>query len=229
MALFLLYLLKESRTKNQSNSSSWLLGLQCGRPGYNPWVGKTPWRRAWQPTPAFLSGESPWTEELGVVWVMGSQRVRHYWATKCSSSLLVRKWKLKELKSLKSQCWFLAVSAPKVKSDSKACALITTIHCCSTAVVFSDVHITSLFSIFAHFISSIRNFNNSFYDTFFGQDFAFCIKDSSEKKNTYKIHLGTSLVVQWLKLWTPNAKGPGSIPGWGTRCHILWLRPGKAK
>ena len=24
----------------------------------DPWVGKTPWRRAWQPTPAFLPGES---------------------------------------------------------------------------------------------------------------------------------------------------------------------------
>ena len=28
------------------------------RPGFNPWVGKIPWRRAWQPTPAFLPGES---------------------------------------------------------------------------------------------------------------------------------------------------------------------------
>ena len=24
----------------------------------NPWVGKIPWRRAWQPTPVFLHGES---------------------------------------------------------------------------------------------------------------------------------------------------------------------------
>ena len=24
----------------------------------DPWVGKIPWRRAWQPTPAFLPGES---------------------------------------------------------------------------------------------------------------------------------------------------------------------------
>ena len=28
------------------------------RHGFNPWVGKTPWRRAWQPTPVFLLGES---------------------------------------------------------------------------------------------------------------------------------------------------------------------------
>ena len=32
--------------------------LQCGRPGFNPWVGKIPWRRKWQPTPEFLPGGS---------------------------------------------------------------------------------------------------------------------------------------------------------------------------
>ena len=26
--------------------------------GLKPWVGKIPWRRKWQPTPVFLSGES---------------------------------------------------------------------------------------------------------------------------------------------------------------------------
>ena len=30
----------------------------CGRPGFDPWVGKIPWRRKWQPTPVFLPGES---------------------------------------------------------------------------------------------------------------------------------------------------------------------------
>ena len=43
--------------------------LQCKRPGFEPWVGKIPWRRAWQPTPEFLleshgqrslAGYSPW-------------------------------------------------------------------------------------------------------------------------------------------------------------------------
>ena len=35
-------------------------------PGWeDPLVGKIPWRRAWQPTPVFLPGESPWTEEPG--------------------------------------------------------------------------------------------------------------------------------------------------------------------
>ena len=48
--------------------------LQCGRPGFVPWVGKIPWRRAWQPTPVFLPGESPWTEEPGGLQSMGLQR-----------------------------------------------------------------------------------------------------------------------------------------------------------
>ena len=28
------------------------------RHGFHPWVGKIPWRRAWQSTPVFLPGES---------------------------------------------------------------------------------------------------------------------------------------------------------------------------
>ena len=31
-------------------------------------------------------------------------------------------------------------------------------------------------------------------------------------------------MVQWLRLCTPNTGGPGSIPGQGTRCHMLQLR-----
>ena len=31
---------------------------RCERHRFDPWVGKMPWRRAWQPTPVFLRGES---------------------------------------------------------------------------------------------------------------------------------------------------------------------------
>ena len=31
---------------------------QCRRQRFDTWVGKIPWRRAWQPTPVFLPGES---------------------------------------------------------------------------------------------------------------------------------------------------------------------------
>ena len=36
--------------------------------------------------------------------------------------------------------------------------------------------------------------------------------------------MGTSLVVQWLRLHAPNAGGPGSIPGQGTRSRMSQLR-----
>ena len=45
---------------------SWLrICLQCGRPGFDPWVGKIPWRRERLPIPVFCPGEfhglySPW-------------------------------------------------------------------------------------------------------------------------------------------------------------------------
>ena len=32
--------------------------VRCGRPGFDPWVGKIPWRRNWQPTPVLLPGKS---------------------------------------------------------------------------------------------------------------------------------------------------------------------------
>ena len=35
------------------------LHLQCGRPGFYPWVGKIPWRRERLPTPVFWPGKSP--------------------------------------------------------------------------------------------------------------------------------------------------------------------------
>ena len=42
--------------------------------------------QAWQPTPVFLLGESPWTEEPGEPQSMGSQRIGHDWATKQSTA-----------------------------------------------------------------------------------------------------------------------------------------------
>ena len=48
--------------RNNNMQMIWLRGesvcLQGGRPGFNPWVGKIPWRRKWQPTPVFLPEES---------------------------------------------------------------------------------------------------------------------------------------------------------------------------
>ena len=43
---------------------------------FNPWVGKIPWRRAWQPTP-ILAWRIPWTEEPGGLQFIGSQKAGH--------------------------------------------------------------------------------------------------------------------------------------------------------
>ena len=65
--------------------------LQCRRPGFDPWIAKISWRRAWQPTPVFLPGESPWMEEPGGLQSVGSQRVGHDWVTKRSTTQEVLK------------------------------------------------------------------------------------------------------------------------------------------
>ena len=38
--------------------SNVFLCLQCGRPEFDPWIGKIPWKRKWQPTPVLLPGKS---------------------------------------------------------------------------------------------------------------------------------------------------------------------------
>ena len=56
---------------------------QCRRPKrcrFDPCVGKISYRKAWQPTPVSLCGESPWTEEPGGLSFLGLQRVRHDWS-----------------------------------------------------------------------------------------------------------------------------------------------------
>ena len=70
--------------KGQATHSSILVAQMVKNPPamWETWVRKIPWKRARQPTPVFLPGESPWTEEPGWVQSMGSQRARHNLATK---------------------------------------------------------------------------------------------------------------------------------------------------
>ena len=42
-------------SSSRSSASSLIRGIKAG---FDPWVGKIPWRRAWPPTPVFLPGES---------------------------------------------------------------------------------------------------------------------------------------------------------------------------
>ena len=67
-------------------SDSKEIHLQCERPGFDPWVGKILWRRAWQPTPIFLPGESLWTKGLAGYSSWGSQRAGLNWVTRHSTA-----------------------------------------------------------------------------------------------------------------------------------------------
>ena len=50
------YLAGKLRTSLVAQRIKCLPAMQ--KTGFDPWVGKIPWRRKWQPTPVFLRGES---------------------------------------------------------------------------------------------------------------------------------------------------------------------------
>ena len=50
--------------------------------GFNPWVGKIPWRRKWQPTLVFLHGKSHGQRSLVGYSPWGCKRVEHDLVTK---------------------------------------------------------------------------------------------------------------------------------------------------
>ena len=78
--------------------------LQFGRPGFDPWVGKIPWRRKWQSAPVLLPGKpqgqrslvgySPWgrkesdtTERLHFHFLLDKKRLlkkRHLSCHECN-------------------------------------------------------------------------------------------------------------------------------------------------
>ena len=64
----------------------WLSGkesiCQCRKRGFDPWVGKIRWRKKWQPTPAFLPGESHGQRSLAGYSPWRCKRGRHDLATK---------------------------------------------------------------------------------------------------------------------------------------------------
>ena len=52
------------------------------RHGFDPWVGKIPWRRKWQPTPVFLPGKSHGQRNLVCCSPWECKRVGHDLVTK---------------------------------------------------------------------------------------------------------------------------------------------------
>ena len=49
--------------------------LKCGIHGFDPWVGKIPWRREWLPTPVFWTGEFHGQRNLASYIVHGVEKV----------------------------------------------------------------------------------------------------------------------------------------------------------
>ena len=64
----------------------WLNGkeltYQCRNRGLDPWIGKIPWRREWQPTPVFLAGKFQGHKSLLGYSSQGHKRVGHDLATR---------------------------------------------------------------------------------------------------------------------------------------------------
>ena len=44
--------------RSPAGSDSKASAYQCGRPGFDSWVGKIPWRKKWPPTPVLLPRKS---------------------------------------------------------------------------------------------------------------------------------------------------------------------------
>ena len=58
------------------------------RCGFDPWVGKIPWRRKWQPTPIFLLGKSCGQRSQADYSPWGHKRVRlHGFMTKTATTM----------------------------------------------------------------------------------------------------------------------------------------------
>ena len=106
---------------------------RCKSCRFDPWVGKIPWRRAWQPASVFFPGESPWTEEPGGLQSIGLQRVGHDWSDLARSMhiLLIPQLQFNFKESFKS--WIV------VKYTQHQIYHLTISKC--TSGVFSSLHI----------------------------------------------------------------------------------------
>ena len=89
---------------------------QCSRDGFDPWMGKVPWRRKWQSIPVFLPGEShgqrslvsysPWghKESDMTEWLKWQQKYTHTHTRRYS---FICQWTLRLLPCPNSckYCW----------------------------------------------------------------------------------------------------------------------------
>ena len=76
------------------------------RLGFDPWVGKIPWRRAWQPTPVFLPGKSPGQRSLAGYSLWGHRNVRKNLRSKqqCKIYFVIVHWSFSKISSVVQSC-----------------------------------------------------------------------------------------------------------------------------
>ena len=100
--LLLISCLRSGKAETVFHTDYWVLGFpgdaggkepacQCGRHerhGFDPWVGKIPWRRAWQPTPVFLPGEVHGQRSLAGYSPWGHKELDSTEATACTHCVL---------------------------------------------------------------------------------------------------------------------------------------------
>ena len=89
----------------------WLSGkesaCQCRRHrrcGFDPWVGKIPWSRKWQPTLVFLPGESYGQRSL-VGYNPWGLRAGHDWSNWACVHAASKKWNCPSDENSLSDCW----------------------------------------------------------------------------------------------------------------------------
>ena len=76
------------------------------RCGFDPWFGKIPWRRSWQPNPVFLPGESHGQRSLmDYMQSVGLQSVRHHQSDLVYSTQLVTQSEVSQKE--KKQIWVI--------------------------------------------------------------------------------------------------------------------------
>jgi len=94
--------------------------LQCGRPGFNPWVGKISWRREWQPTLVLLPGPrglvcySPWSRKES-----DTTEQLHFQGFSCLNVASLGAYFSSLIPSFKNICWELLISKYYLESQRK--------------------------------------------------------------------------------------------------------------
>ena len=77
---------------------------RCKRCRLDSWVRKIPWKRAWQPIPVFLSGESHRWRSLAGYWL---QRIRYNWSSLACMHAPTSEDLLNKKEKKKKKTWLL--------------------------------------------------------------------------------------------------------------------------